>query len=474
MSEQNYKAFWDEALKMIHEEYNAKGQENEFQLWFNMEYVEDTLKEITVSVPSDFMWKSMTDRGYVKDVTDKINEITGQNINLKYIVKAKNSSIIEDNDSSSENYSIKLDNTEKNIQTEEIKPKISKHPQLNENFIFDSFIVGDENRFAYSVALSIAKNPATAYNPTLIYGGVGLGKTHLMQSIGNYLHEERGDKYKICYISAENFLNDYTNSLGKINGKTIDKFKAKYRNVDLLLLDDIHFIQGKKNLQEEIFYTFEALFNNKKQMVFTCDRPLSELKDVESRLISRFNRGICVDLKLPNYETRKAILIKKLSLINKYIPEEIIDFIARNVQTSIRDLEGCLTKMIAYSELVGKNLTIEIAQDQLKDVFNQPFNGSITIETIQKVVAEHYNISVSDIKGKKREKKYVIPRQIAIYLAREITEYSFPELGNEFGGRDHTTAMHSHEKVEQQLKTDSSLNSVIELLKREIKEYKKI
>ena len=208
-------------------------------------------------------------------------------------------------------------------------------------------------------------------------------------------------------------------------------------------------------------------------MVFTCDRPITELKAIEDRLSTRFSRGMCIDLMPPNYETRRAILQKKLSLLGKSIPSEVVDYIAKNVQTNVRDLESCLNKMIGYAELLQKPLTIEIAQKELRDTFSQPASGSISIETIQKVVADHYNISLSDIKSKKRNKKFVIPRQIAIYISRQLTEYSFPELGNEFGGRDHTTAMHSYEKVEEQLKTDSSLDTTIQMLIRAIKDYKK-
>src|SRR5574344_236871 len=471
MSEQNYRVFWDEALKQIHDEYKSKGLEDEFGLWFNMEYVSDTLSEITVSVASDFMWKSMSDRGNVEAIKNKIHELSGQSISLKYIVKPRDSVVapVEKTVTNTETHASAVTNDTKSVPMNS-KIQLKKHPQLKEDYIFDTFVPGENSVFAYNASLAVAKNPGKAYNPILIYGGVGLGKTHLMQSIGNYIYSEKGDEVKICYVSAENFTNEFTSAIGN---KTLEHFKAKYRKLDVLLLDDIHFLQGKKATQEELFYTFEELYNYKKQMVFTCDRPITELKDIEDRLRTRFSRGMSIDLQPPNYETRRAILQKKLYLLNKVIPEDVVDYIAKNVQTNVRDLESCLNKMLGYSELISKNLTIEIAQEQLRDTFSQPSNGSITIETIQKVVADHYNISISDIKSKKRDKKFVIPRQIAIYIARQITEYSFPELGNEFGGRDHTTAMHSYEKVEEQLKTDSSLNSTVQQLIREVKDYKK-
>ena len=239
------------------------------------------------------------------------------------------------------------------------------------------------------------------------------------------------------------------------------------------MIDDIHFLQDKDGTQEELFHTFNALFDNHSQLVFTCDRPITELKNITERLKSRFSLGMNVDIQMPNYETRRAILTQKLHNMGKKIPDDVIDYIAKNVQTNVRDLEASLQKMVAYADLLGKNLTVEIAQQQLRDTFSSPLSGAISVDTIQRVVAEHYNISLSDIKGKKRDRKYVIPRQIALYIARQLTEYSLKELGNEFGGRDHSTAMHSLEKVEDALKTDSQLNSLIQLLIRNIKDYKK-
>lgn len=479
MSEQNYRAFWDEALHQIHEEYKQNGQEDYFKIWFKMEYVEDTLTEITVSVPSEFMWAQMVSKKFVDIVQDKIEELTGQKINLNHIIAEKNTP--KSISLPSQESSAPADNgiqKAKQIPPEEHAVKKSversssskKHPSLNEDYTFDTFVPGENSQFAYNACIAASEEPGRKINPLLIYGGVGLGKTHLMESIGNAIYKEKGDSVKICYVTAENFTNEFTFS---IKDKTTEKFKSKYRNLDVLLLDDIHFLQDKEATQEELFHTFEALYNAKKQMVFTCDRPITELKGIEDRLSTRFRRGMCIDLTPPNYETRRAILQKKLSLLGKPIPSDVVDYIAKNVQTNVRDLESCLNKMIGYAELLQKPLTIEIAQKELRDTFSQPSSGSIGIETIQKVVADHWNISLSDIKSKKRNKKFVIPRQIAIYIARLLTEYSFPELGNEFGGRDHTTAMHSYEKVEEQLKTDSSLDTTIQMLIREIKDYKK-
>lgn len=503
MSEQNYKIFWDEALNQLHEEYKQAGRENEFIIWFKMDYVEDTIDSITVSVSSDFMWSQMVSLGYKDAIQNKITELTGQDLTLKYIVvkKVKQNNIAkapiaqpaqvstQTIQTSTSQPQSQIQTTEESVETPKYVPEFSilsedhpeeneipeekvlpKHPLLKENYTFESFVPGENSTFAYNVALAVAKNPGRAYNPILIYGGVGLGKTHLMQSIGNKIYSETGDASKICYITAENFTNEFTSS---IVSKSTEKFKAKYRKLKVLLLDDIHFFINKQGIQEELFHTFEALSQINAQMVFTCDRPITELKGIEDRLKTRFSSGICLDLMPPNYETRCAIIQKKLSLLGKSIEPEVIEYIAKNVQTNVRDLEGCIKKMLAYAEITQRTLTIEIAQDLLRDAFSQPVNGSITVETIQKVVANHYNISISDMKSNKRPKKFVIPRQIAIYIARQLTEYSFPELGNEFGGRDHTTVMHSYEKVENLLKTDSSLDSTIQMLIREIKDFKR-
>lgn len=460
MSEQNYKAFWDEALKQIHEEYKSQGQEDQFSLWFNMTYLEDSISEITVTVPSSFMWGQMVKMGNVAKVESKIKELCGQTISINYIVKKA--------EPAPEPVTIQTQSVPK---TEPVQ--FRKHPLLREDYTFDRFVTGDNSEFAYSAALAAAKNPGRRFNPLLIYGGVGLGKTHLMQSIGNYIYNnaDPDSRLKICYITAENFTNEFTASL---RNNTIEKFKSKYRQLDVLLLDDIHFLKDKVGTQEELFHTFEALSQKHAQMVFTCDRPLSELNGIEERLKSRFSLGTPIDLQPPNYETRLAILQKKQHLNGTQISDEVIEYIAKNVQSNVRELSSCLDKMVRYAEVIQKPVTIDIAQRELRDFFSESAGGSVNIETIQKVVANHYNISLSDIKSKKRNKKFVVPRQIAIYIARELADLSYPELGNEFGGRDHTTAMHSYEKVVDQLKTDSTLNSTVQLLIREVKDYKKI
>ena len=291
-----------------------------------------------------------------------------------------------------------------------------------------------------------------------------------MQAIGNYINNHNSEKLKICYVSAESFTNEFILSLKE---KTEKAFKNKYRNLDVLLLDDIHFLQGKESTQEELYLTFDALSQKKAQMVFTCDRPIREIKTMAERLVSRISSGMCIDLQPPNYETRYAILQKKLELQNRFLEPEIIDFIARNVENNVRELASALDKVLGYEELIGKKLNLEIVKNQLRDIISSNSMENISLDIIQKVVADNYQISVADLKGKKRDKKYVVPRQIAIYIARELTEIAYTELGNEFGGKDHSTIMTAYKKVAEQIKIDPLLESKIQLFIREIKEYKK-
>jgi chromosomal replication initiator protein len=274
---------------------------------------------------------------------------------------------------------------------------------------------------------------------------------------------------KIVYVPAETFTSEFISS---IQSGSSHQFKKKYRSVDILLIDDIHFLQGKIQTQEELFYTFEALYNSNKQMVFTCDRPVSELKELTDRLRSRFERGLNVDLQPPNYETRVAILRKKIENNNVPISEDAIELIARNITTNVRDLEAALMKLSAYADLVNKNITLDVARTQLRDFFTNSNQRNITLDVILRSVAEYFGLSQNDLRGKKRTKAIAFPRQIAMYLAREMTEYSTTEVGIEFGGRDHTTVMYACQKIENAMKTDSTLEPMIQSIKRKIKEHR--
>ena len=468
-----YQEAFEYAMNELHKEYIAKNDEDTFLLWFNLDYVEDTIDTITASVKTEFLSFNMKKNGYITIIQNKIREITGQENIVLNVIVVKNEINISPESDDDENIKIFKSQTieTQNEKTDEndTNQKKKKHPLLNEDFNFDSFIPGENSDYAYKAALAVAQKPGKKYNPILFYGGSGLGKTHLMEAIGNYIYQNNPENLKICYISAENFTNEFTSS---ITSKKTNDFKNKYRNLDVLLLDDIHFLSGKEATQEELFYTFNALSDKNAQMVFTCDRPIREIQKMANRLVSRLSNGLSIDLQPPNYETRIAILQKKLQLKEKELNPEIIEFIAKNVETNVRELEAALNKVLGYIELFGGSPDLDTVKNQLKDLITANSIENISIDIIQKVIADNYQVSVSDLKSKKRDKKFVIPRQIAIYIAREITEISFMELGNEFGGKDHTTMMHAYEKVKDLIKIDPSLNNKIQLYIREIKEHK--
>ena len=468
MSEKMYEEAFKYAMEELHTQYINENRENEFVFNFNVNYVEDTIDTVTVSVASPFMKNQVTSKGSLTVIENKLREVTGlNNLKIECIIKAEStaSATIFSHEKESEKTP-----AAKEVETPVVKkPAKKQHPQLSEDFTFDSFVPGDNSNYAYNAALAVAKNPGKKYNPVLFYGGSGLGKTHLMQAIGNYIHQNNEEDLKIGYLSAEDFTNDFTSSL---SSKKPNEFKNKYRNLDVLLLDDIHFLQNKTGIQEELFHTFDALSQKKAQMVFTCDRPIREIKNMADRLVSRLSKGLSIDLTVPDYETRVAILQKKTELYNKHLDSEIIDFIAKNIETNVRDLEAALNKVVGLEELMGQKITLENVKSHLKDLIGTG-TENISLDVIQKVVADNYQISISDIKGKKRDKKFVTPRHIAMYISRTLTEISFTELGNEFGGRDHTTVMNACENVEEQIKVDSSFESKIQLLIREIKDYKK-
>ena len=467
MASWDYSIFWKEAMDQIEGEL----EEQEFAMWFNLAYHSSMEDEITITVPSSF-YRDQVKQRYQQYIEDKLQELTGKKIRLLIEIRARKTEQETQRPASRENSSFndaRRQPGKKGAAAAEppAQPKEkSPHPQLRRDYNFDSYVIGDNNSFASNAAIAIAKNPGTAYNPFLIYGGVGLGKTHLMQSIGNYIYADSDTK--VIYVTAENFTNEFIQS---IRDKTTQSFKNKYRYIDVLLIDDIHFLQKKIETQEELFHTFNALYDGNKQMVFTCDRPVSELKNLSDRLRSRFERGLNVDLQPPSFETRFAILKKKADSRNIHIPNEVIELISKNVTTNVRDLEAALTKLVAYAELVGKDITVEIAQQQLKDVFASPKQSNVTIEIIQRVTADYFALSFNDLKGKKRTKAIAYPRQLAMYIARELTEYSTTEVGMEFGGRDHTTVMHACQKIEERIRSDPTLDSTINTLIRSIKEY---
>jgi chromosomal replication initiator protein len=433
--------------------------EQEFMTWFNLEFQQANEGEFTISVPSLFYLDQVKKR-YQTYIEGKIEALIGKRVILNLIIKAKSPEIV-------------LPGAPLPKKEAPEAPKIKSrgsHSQLRSDYSFETYVVGDNNSFAANAAQAIAHNPGTAYNPFLIYGGAGLGKTHLMQAIGNYIHATT--EYKVIYISAETFTNEFIASILEGPERSKTAFKNKYRYTDVLLIDDIHFLDKKKaSTQEELFYTFNALYDANKQMVFTCDRPVSDLKDFNDRLRSRVGRGLNVDLQPPDYETRCAILRKKAEASGIALLDEVIDLVSKNISTNVRDLESALNTLTAYATLVGKPITVEIAQQRLKDVFADRRQSNMSIEIIQRVVADEFHLSPNDLKGKKRTQSIVYPRQLAMYIIREITEYTTTEIGQAFGGRDHTTVMHACQKIEDRVRSDPSMESTIQSLIRAIKDY---
>lgn len=354
---------------------------------------------------------------------------------------------------------------EPQVQHSSIDDKTWGKEQFNMHNTFDTFVIGPGNRFPHAASLAVAEAPAEAYNPLFIYGGVGLGKTHLMHAIGQHVLSNKPNA-KVIYTSSEKFTNEFIKS---IRDNETEAFREKYRKIDVLLIDDIQFIQNKEQTQEEFFHTFNELHQNNKQIVISSDRPPKEIAKLEDRLRSRFEWGLIVDITPPDYETRMAILQKKIEEENLDIPPEALNYIANQIQSNIRELEGALTRLLAYSKLQGKPITTELTAEALKDIIQSPKSKKITIQDIQKVVGQYYSVRIEDFSAKKRTKSIAYPRQIAMYLSRELTDFSLPKIGEEFGGRDHTTVIHAHEKIANDIKSDPTFKQEVENLEKEIR-----
>lgn len=351
--------------------------------------------------------------------------------------------------------------TSENIQ----KKSPLQEAHLNSKYTFDSFVTGTGNQMAHAAALVVSEEPGTMYNPLFIYGGVGLGKTHLMQAIGHRLLD-RKPQANVKYISSESFANDFINS---IQNRTQESFRNEYRTVDLLLVDDIQFFADKEGTQEEFFHTFNTLYNTKKQIVLTSDRLPNEIPKLQERLVSRFKWGLSVDITAPDLETRTAILRKKAIAENLEIPDDALSYIASQIDSNVRELEGALVRVQAYSTMNNEDITIGLAAEALKDLKDSKHQAGLTIDKIQSQVAKYYKVTVDDLKGKRRNKTIVLPRQIAMYLARELTDSSLPKIGQDFGGKDHTTVLHSCDKITKLLENDLTIQHDITNLKASLK-----
>ena len=432
------KIVWEELLSKLEKKLKPQN----FKTWFKpTQLYSATSEKLTIMVPNDF-FKKWLDRYYMGMIRREIAKISGHEMEVDFILPPKYNNIKK----------------RKNVGFKK-KRSVSR---LNPRFHFNSFVVGNNNRLAHAAALAVAQSPARAYNPLFIYGKVGLGKTHLLQAIGHYITEN--SELTFTYLSSEQFTNELINA---IRDDKTTAFRRRYRNTDVLLVDDIHFLAGKERTQEEFFHTFNALHEAHKQIVLSSDRSPIEIPTLEKRLQSRFEWGLIADIQPPDLETRIAILKKKAEIENMELPDEVATFIAERIKTNIRKLEGCLVRITAHSSLFKEKIDMNSVKEILKGILPEEKPRPITVELVQKTVSKYYKIKESTIKGKKRSRSIAFPRQIAMYLCRELTEDSFPEIGAKFGGKDHTTVMYAYRKIVEQAKKD-------EVLSNELKELENI
>ncbi len=436
----NFEELWNEVLEIVKEDTNQVS----FNTWFKpLKIVAYKNNTIYLETADDFLKNTLKKRHYnflknaftyvLKKDTELIFTIPGENIDKEDVKKNNISNGPEESDT------------------------INNGRKLNPKYRFDNFIIGNSNRFAHAASLAVAEAPSTAYNPLFLYGGVGLGKTHLMHAIGHYILDSNPDTY-VLYVTSEKFTNDLINS---IKDGTNEEFRNTYRRADVLLVDDIQFIAGKESTQEEFFHTFNALHEANKQIIVSSDNPPSEIPTLEDRLRSRFEWGLIADIQPPDYETRIAILRKKAEAENYNVPDDVIVYIAQNIQSNIRKLEGALIRIYAYASLTNKKeVTLELAQEALKHLISN--NKKITLNDIKEVVANYYNISYDDLISKRKTKNIAYPRQIAMYIARKLTDYSLPKLGEEFGGRDHSTVLHACNKIEDDIENSQEVKKNID------------
>ena len=358
------------------------------------------------------------------------------------------------------------DEMQDRLTTDETDKADDNDPHLNPKYTFESFVVGNCNRFAHAAALAVAESPGEAYNPLFIYGGVGLGKTHLMQAIGNFIHQTDPGK-KILYMTSESFTNEL---ISAIQQKKTYEFRDKIRKVDVLMVDDIQFIAGRESTQQEFFNTFNELHNDNKQIILTSDKPPKDIQRLEERLCSRFEWGLVADIQRPDVDTRVAILREKTVQEGIAVPDEVLQLIAGKIDSSIRELEGCLTRLVAYSNLVKEPITVELCERALKEIFDQRRIKQITAELIMQTVSDYYGLTMDDITGPTRKREITVPRQIAMFLTREMTGMSLPQIGHVFGGRDHTTVLHSCKTVEANMTANTDVRAVVEDIKQLVKQ----
>ncbi|AFS77086.1 chromosomal replication initiator protein DnaA [Gottschalkia acidurici 9a] len=434
---------WSNSLKIIRTELT----EVSFNTWLkSVEPITMNDNHIVLGAPNEFT-KSILEARYLTLIRNAIKEVSGTDYDINFLIPGEE---------------INNDLGHQNNQVQDI---VSSKSQLNPKYIFDTFVIGNSNRFAHAASLAVAEAPAMAYNPLFIYGGVGLGKTHLMHAIGHYILSQNPSA-SVVYVSSEKFTNELINSIR--DDKNVE-FRSKYRNVDVLLIDDIQFIAGKERTQEEFFHTFNALHDANKQIIISSDRPPKEIPTLEDRLRSRFEWGLIADIQAPDLETRIAILRKKAQMENIDVPNDVMIYIATKIKSNIRELEGALIRIVAYSSLTNRDVTIDLAEEALKDILSSSKPKEVNVDFIKEIVSKHMDIKMEDFNSKKRTRNISYPRQIAMYLSRELTDLSLPKIGDEFGGRDHTTVIHAYEKISNDIESDSEFRKKVNQIIEEIK-----
>ena len=448
----NEKQIWNNFLDLIKEKISSIS----FDTWFKETYIYKIEENnVTVIVPMQLHKKNLSEN-YLQLIIETFNEITGTNFDFDFKLEDE------------------VDNKKIVIEEKGVPFNNPEQANLNPNYIFDTYVVGTSNRFAYTAALAVAENPGKAYNPLFIYGSSGLGKTHLMQAIGNYIIKESNKK--VLYITSEKFKDDFISIYRKSNNNLddIDTFKDKYRNIDVLIIDDIQFLANAEKSQQEFFHTFNELHEEGKQIIISSDRSPEDLKLLEERLRTRFSWGLTVNIYPPDYELRMEILKKKLSVheLAKPIDEDVLEYIANNCTSDVRKLEGALNRLFAYTTMFNKDvINLELATEALKGHLNTYGYMKNNIQKIQNIVADYYKINIDDMKSKKRTSNIAFPRQVAMYLSRKLTDESFPRIGIEFGGKDHSTIIHACDKIEEEMSKNDNLKTVINNLQEKIKKY---
>ena len=438
---------WKEILQTVKDEYELT--DISFNTWIKpLEIYAIQDKKIYILVPTEQMGLSYITKKYYLPIKVAIAEITGTEYEIELVLPEQAKAI------------------------RPVKPKKSaadstEKSNLNPNYTFETFVVGNNNRFAHSASLAVAESPGDVYNPLFLYGGVGLGKTHLMHSIAHFIQKENPE-LKVLYVSSETFTNELIESIRNGNNTAITKFRDKYRNIDVLLIDDIQFIIGKESTQEEFFHTFNKLHIAKKQIIISSDKPPKEMETLEERIRSRFEWGLQADIGSPDYETRMAILRKKVEMDEFDIDDEILHYIAVNIKSNIRELEGALNKLIAFSNLERTDITMEIAIKELQNIISPDKPHEITPQLIVEVVSEHFNITVDQIMSKTRSNDIAKPRQIAMYLCKNLTNQPLDSIGQLLGGRDHSTIIHGIKKITDEYNTNETLKNTVDTIKKKI------